>query len=164
MDCTARFFSQSHDNQLQINQLLQIKHLAFPSIKKQFAFPALNHFSGNSGLHVKEFRAQELEAWNFHLNFSSHPRPITGLALIYGLLWFARVSCPQSEWQPGGEDFFLFCACVCCPVELKGLYVTEREGPALQIGGAAVQDSSEAQRGVRERRWPSVNQLGENTH
>lgn len=147
MDCTARFFSQSHDNHLQINQLLQIKHLAFPSIKKQFCF-----------------RAQELEAWNFHLNFSSHPRPITGLALIYGLLWFARVSCPQSEWQPGGEDFFLFCACVCCPVELKGLYVTEREGPALQIGGAAVQDSSEAQRGVRERRWPSVNQLGENTH
>lgn len=25
--------------------------------------------------------------------------------------------------------------------------MTEREGPALQIGGAAVQDSSEAQRG-----------------
>ncbi len=77
------------------------------------------------------------------LNFSSHPPPITGPTLVSELLWFARVSCPRSDWQPGGKTF---CVCV-APSDLKGAVRDDCEGATLLNGGAAVQDSSEEQRG-----------------
>lgn len=50
----------------------------------------------------KKNRTQCVGSWSregFPFNFSSLPRPITGGAVMSGLLWFVRVSCPGREWQ-----------------------------------------------------------------
>lgn len=98
------------------------------------------------------------------LNFSSHPRPITGLPPMYGLLWFARASCPRSDWQPvwkGGRCGGGGTICVCCPVGLEGaLRDAWKRGATLLNGRAALQHSSEEQRGEElswRDGWPSVN-------
>lgn len=138
------------------NKTVHIKLHAFlhDLSQEQFAFPALPVSSGNSGLHAR------IVGVKLSLNFSSQPRPITGLAVMYGLLWFARVSCPRSEWQPGGKDFSV------APLDLKGLYVTtERVGSSSERrrGGAGQFRKAERRGAVRERRLP-IRQLAGGTH
>lgn len=106
------------------------------------------------------------------LNFSSHPRPITGLPPMYGLLWFARASCPRSDWQPvwkGGRwgavvggDYL----CVLPRWTWRGFTWRLKEGGNTpeRTRSAAAQFRRAERRGAELERRVTIRQLAGGTH
>lgn len=85
---------------------------------------------------------------------------------MYGLLWFAWLSCPRSDWQPGGKTFFFPFVCV-APLDLKGLYVTTGRGgntSERRRSGAGQFRRAERRGAVRDRRVPHPSTSRRNAH